>query len=135
MFLDKYKVASENRGRELEDRKFSNTIYFWLLFLILIFSFLIRFPGIWFGYPLPVHPDEPRLVQKALNIIHTGDFNPHFFNYPSLNIYLLSIAYTVIAFIGNIFTATEFNFERDSIIYGVESLSCLSLPQQFMLRM
>ncbi|WP_455244462.1 ArnT family glycosyltransferase [Petrachloros mirabilis] len=66
---------------------------FIILSLILVLACVIRIKGIWFGYPLPVHPDEPKLVETALNMIKSGDFNPHFFNYPSLNIYLLDLVY------------------------------------------
>ena len=63
----------------------------WLgLAIILAASFALRYKAVWFGYPLSTHPDEPRLVETARKILETGDWNPHFFNYPSLNIYLNS---------------------------------------------
>lgn len=40
------------------------------------------------GLPYLHHWDEPRIANKALRILQTGDFNPHFFNYGSLLIYL-----------------------------------------------
>jgi len=67
-----------------------------LLIIILGIAFSVRIKGIWFGYPLPVHPDEPHLVERALNMVRTGDLNPHFFNYPTLNMYLLALIYRVI---------------------------------------
>jgi 4-amino-4-deoxy-L-arabinose transferase-like glycosyltransferase len=51
-------------------------------------AFAFRFQGIWFGYPLPVHPDEHQLVERAWRMIWFKDLNPEFFIYPSLNIYL-----------------------------------------------
>lgn len=66
------------------------------LFLIVCLAFVMRFRGVWFGYPLLVHPDEPTLVNAALGIIETGDLNPHFFNYPTLNIYLQAFLYKII---------------------------------------
>jgi 4-amino-4-deoxy-L-arabinose transferase-like glycosyltransferase len=59
-----------------------------MLIAVVALSAFIRVPGVWFGYPLAVHPDEGRLVNPALKMVRTGDLNPHFFNYPSLNIYL-----------------------------------------------
>lgn len=75
-----------------------NKIYLLLLFLILVPALAIRYKGIWFGYPLPVHPDEPWLVGIALRMINTGDLNPHWFIYPTLNIYLQSLLYRVVNF-------------------------------------
>jgi 4-amino-4-deoxy-L-arabinose transferase-like glycosyltransferase len=40
------------------------------------------------GVPHAVGIDEPIVVDHALRILHTGDWNPHVFNYPSLVIYL-----------------------------------------------
>lgn len=38
--------------------------------------------------PYVAHVDEPAIMDTAANILRTGDYNPHFFNYPSLPIYL-----------------------------------------------
>jgi len=81
----------------------NNTIPVFLLLLLVCTAFAIRFKGIWFGYPLPVHPDEPVLVENALRMINTGDLNPHFFRYPTLNIYIQALIYQVIQFSGYIF--------------------------------
>lgn len=35
--------------------------------------------------------DEPEILERAVHIIKTGDFNPHFFDYPSLYIYLQAL--------------------------------------------
>ena len=73
----------------------------WLL-LIACVAFILRIKGVWFGYPLPVHPDEPKLVETALGMIETGDLNPHFFHYPTLNIYLQASLYKLIQLVGRI---------------------------------
>ena len=39
------------------------------------------------GLPYLHHWDEPFVANRALQILRTGDFNPHFFNYGSLVIY------------------------------------------------
>lgn len=60
---------------------------------ILATGLFLRLWGISFGLPhLYCRPDETILVYKALSI-GTGDFNPHFFNYPSLHFYLLTAIY------------------------------------------
>jgi 4-amino-4-deoxy-L-arabinose transferase-like glycosyltransferase len=46
---------------------------------------------LWFltaGVPHAVGIDEPIVVDHALRILQTGDWNPHIFNYPSLVIYM-----------------------------------------------
>lgn len=57
------------------------------LVLALLAAGALRISGVWFAYPLTIHPDERKVVETALTIKKTGDLNPHFFNYPSLPIY------------------------------------------------
>lgn len=61
-----------------------------LLVLILLFGLFVRLWRLDYGMELPylAHTDEPTQYNPAINIIKTGDLNPHFFNYPSLTIYL-----------------------------------------------
>ncbi len=59
-----------------------------LLIIILAFSSWVRIKKINGTLPYIAHPDEPALTKPALNIIKTGDFNPHVFIYPSLPYYL-----------------------------------------------
>ncbi len=59
-----------------------------LLFLVLFFAFFIRYLDTSKGLPYIHNWDEPRISSNALRIIKTGDFNPHFFHYGSLMIYL-----------------------------------------------
>ncbi len=40
--------------------------------------------------PYATHMDEGYLLEPAKNILETGDFNPHNFNYPSLPFYLIA---------------------------------------------
>jgi len=53
----------------------------------------LRLWGIGFDLPILYHRDEAKYVSIPLKILKTGDFNPHFFNYPSLFFYILSLAY------------------------------------------
>jgi 4-amino-4-deoxy-L-arabinose transferase-like glycosyltransferase len=39
------------------------------------------------GLPYAVGVDEPQLVERAVRMMKTGDYHPHFFDYPSLYIY------------------------------------------------
>jgi 4-amino-4-deoxy-L-arabinose transferase-like glycosyltransferase len=62
--------------------------YIILAMLIIIVAACIRFLGINFGLPYEHYWDEPQTMSTAINMMKTGDYNPHFFNYPSLYIYL-----------------------------------------------
>ena len=45
----------------------------------------------WFlnaGVPHAAGPGEPEVIGRVIRILHTGDWNPHFFDYPSLAVYL-----------------------------------------------
>jgi len=53
----------------------------------------LRLWGIGFDLPILYHRDEAKYVSIPLKILKTGDYNPHFFNYPSLFFYILSLAY------------------------------------------
>jgi len=56
--------------------------------LILLVAFTVRGMETRFGLPYLHHWDEPALGHRALGILETGDWNPHFFHYPSLLLYL-----------------------------------------------
>ena len=53
----------------------------------------LRLWGIGFDLPILYHRDEAKYVSIPLRILKIGDYNPHFFNYPSLFFYILSLAY------------------------------------------
>lgn len=66
----------------------------WLdMLLLAAISAGLRLWGIGFDLPLLYHRDEAKYVTIPLRILKTGDYHPHFFNYPSLFFYLLSLAY------------------------------------------
>ncbi|HUS13497.1 MAG TPA: phospholipid carrier-dependent glycosyltransferase, partial [Chloroflexia bacterium] len=48
----------------------------------------VRLLGLGFGLPYLDHPDEPAVADRALHILQSGDFNPHYFVYPNLYTYL-----------------------------------------------
>lgn len=64
--------------------------------LVLPSAFLLRYIGITFGFPLIVHPDEPETAGRALQIISTGDWNPHSFFYPTLNTYVMTVVFKIV---------------------------------------
>lgn len=48
----------------------------------------LRLTGIAAGIPWDLASDEPHVMERAVRILRTGDFNPHFFDYPGFYIYL-----------------------------------------------
>ena len=90
-----------------------------LLFPIGIFliAAVVRLIGIRWGLPNALHwysyhPDEYQIFSSVANLdFFNGKFNPHFFNYPSLFIYLVYIAHLLLSGFG-IFTlnANDPNF-------------------------
>ena len=43
---------------------------------ILVVAFLLRFLGTRFGFPLLLHPDEPTVVQGAIDMARRNSFEP-----------------------------------------------------------
>jgi 4-amino-4-deoxy-L-arabinose transferase-like glycosyltransferase len=60
-------------------------------FVVIAIGAGLRFGAIGAGAPYRVANDEPFVVGMALQILKTGDFNPHFFDYGGLSIYLHTI--------------------------------------------
>jgi hypothetical protein len=62
----------------------------WALAFVLLLTAVLRYWGVSFGLPYVYHPDEPVAVRLGLGVLHTGDYNPHFFHYPTAYYYLVS---------------------------------------------
>lgn len=58
-------------------------------------AFAIRVYGISDNLPYINYPDEPAVADRALGILQTGDYNPHYFVYPNLYTYMQAIVYAV----------------------------------------
>jgi hypothetical protein len=54
-----------------------------LLVLVLVAALGVRLYGLGFSLPFTIHPDEPNVVDHAVATLKTGDWNPHWFVYPS----------------------------------------------------
>jgi 4-amino-4-deoxy-L-arabinose transferase-like glycosyltransferase len=59
-----------------------------LLVLILALGFALRAIQTHLGLPYVYNFDDPQVAAHALGILKTGDWNPHFFSYGSLMIYI-----------------------------------------------
>ncbi len=70
------------------------------MFAFCIFALALRLPGLTWGLPsaehwYSYHPDERQIAEAVYNVATGSDWNPHFFNYPSLFIYLTYFAYSL----------------------------------------
>lgn len=61
---------------------------------IVLLGTVLRLEAIDKSMPYPRHVDEPNITEPAGAMLKTGDFNPHYFIYPSLPIYMIAAAYT-----------------------------------------
>src|SRR5215203_1590996 len=76
-------MVVEREWREASDMPQSTVT----LAAIVIVAAVLRFHGIGAGIPYAIGVDEPQIVNRAVIMMKTGDFNPHFFDYPTLYIY------------------------------------------------
>jgi len=75
---------TEREWREAVDLKPAT---FWLV-TVLVVAAVLRFWRLGAGIPHALGVDEHVIVERVLAIMRTGDFNPHFFDYPGLAYYL-----------------------------------------------
>jgi hypothetical protein len=67
----------------------------WGLALVLAVGLALRAWSVSYGLPDLYHPDEPRIVERAVRF-HGGDLNPRFFNWPSLYMYVMAGVYGLV---------------------------------------
>lgn len=56
--------------------------------LIIAFAALLRFWALDAGIPHRIGIDEPQIMTRVLGMLRSGDFNPRFYDYPGLYIYV-----------------------------------------------
>lgn len=61
--------------------------------LITLGALALRVYGISDNLPYTNYPDEPAVADRALHILQTGDYNPHYFVYPNLYTYMQAAVY------------------------------------------
>lgn len=92
-------MASRTRGRTTPRKSAPSGLrperLTWVLIsAFFVVAFVLRAWGARFGLPEYVyHPDEHAIVDRAASILRTGDYSPHWFNYPSTYIYLQALSY------------------------------------------
>ena len=107
----------------------------WLLVAIIALGLVLRAWGINYGLPYTYGPDEPTYVTITLQMLKTGDLNPHWWYYPSLMFYLNATALLVYFGIGRILgilsLATPAAFPNPEII--TMGVGRLALPAEFLI--
>ena len=61
------------------------------LVLALVAAALLRFWALSQGIGFSLGVDEPEIMERAVRMMKTGDLNPHFFDYPSLYMYVQAV--------------------------------------------
>lgn len=74
---------------------------FVLIFLIILIAGILRFLGIWHGYPFSYYPDEAHFVKRALSF-GSGNLNPLWFHKPAFFMYILFFEYGLYFVFGKI---------------------------------
>jgi 4-amino-4-deoxy-L-arabinose transferase-like glycosyltransferase len=60
---------------------------------LVLLAFGLRIYAVRWGLPYTEHPDEPSAANTVLRMIRRGDWNPHFFEKPSLYYYMLRLVF------------------------------------------
>jgi 4-amino-4-deoxy-L-arabinose transferase-like glycosyltransferase len=58
------------------------------LAIILLVAALLRFVALGAGIPFNIGVDEPEVMNRVVQMMRTGDLNPHFFDYPGFYFYI-----------------------------------------------
>jgi 4-amino-4-deoxy-L-arabinose transferase-like glycosyltransferase len=74
----------EREWREASDLRTSR----FALAAVLIAASVLRFWALREGIPYAVQVDEPEIVERAFTMMRSGSLHPHFFDYPTLYIYV-----------------------------------------------
>lgn len=108
----KMQEKEKEKGGEGEEEKRHNSIRTSLpfslspLLLLFVTALLPRLLGLRWGLPnaehwYSYHPDERQIVEAVAQLdFLNGDFNPNFFNYPSLYTYFVALAYLLQSTLG-----------------------------------
>lgn len=68
---------------------------------IVIVAAILRFHGIGAGIPFAIAVDEPEIIDRAVGMMRSGDYNPHFYDYPAFYIYL-QLVVAVVRFLAGV---------------------------------
>jgi 4-amino-4-deoxy-L-arabinose transferase-like glycosyltransferase len=72
---------------------------------------ILRFWNLRSGVPYSLGVDEPEIMDRAVRMMKTADFNPHFFDWPSLTMYL-QLAVSCLSFLWGSMHGTWNNLDQ-----------------------
>lgn len=100
-----------------------------ILIAFICIGFILRFYNIDWGDPFYFHPDERNVASSISQLVFPEQFNPHFFAYGSLPIYLVFF----LGLIVNLFRQTTVSFQQAIILMRVfaAALSVFIIPSIF----
>lgn len=75
---------TEREWREASDMRKSTA----MLAAIVVSAAVLRFWSLGAGIPYAIGVDEPEIMNRAVGMMRSGDFNPRFYDYPGLYIYV-----------------------------------------------
>lgn len=81
----------------------------------------LRLWGIGSGIPYAVGVDEPEIVARVVAMMKTGDFNPHFFDYPGLYFYVqlvVSVVRFMVGAMNGVWTSLDRVDASDFYLWG-----------------
>jgi 4-amino-4-deoxy-L-arabinose transferase-like glycosyltransferase len=84
-----------------------------LIIAILLLAAFLRFSNVNIDLPYVFHPDEHSIVNNAVDIIKTGNYNPNFFIYPSAYTYI-QVPVDILRFISGVGQGIFKNLESAS---------------------
>src|SRR5258705_7929990 len=61
--------------------------------LLILIAFGLRMYAVNWGLPYVEHHDEPESANAVMAMLRNGDWNPRFFQYPSLYLYMLRLVF------------------------------------------
>jgi 4-amino-4-deoxy-L-arabinose transferase-like glycosyltransferase len=107
----------------------------WLLAAILAVGLVLRLWGINYGLPYTYGPDEPTYVTITLQMLKTGDMNPHWWYYPSLMFYLNAAAYVLYFLFGRILGLISLASPADLPFPEIVTMGVgrLAIPAEFLI--
>jgi 4-amino-4-deoxy-L-arabinose transferase-like glycosyltransferase len=77
-------------------------VHLLLLSLAVLVGAVLRFTALGEGIPHALGVDEPEIVERSVRMMKSGDFHPHFFDYPGLYLYIQFVTATARFVVGSI---------------------------------
>jgi 4-amino-4-deoxy-L-arabinose transferase-like glycosyltransferase len=97
---------------------------------IIVLGAALRLSEISDGIPYTVGVDEPEIIDRAVRMMKTADFNPHFYDYPGFTFYLhtaIASARFLTGAMGGQWTSLDDVWAGDFYLWSRVATACLSV--------